>query len=194
MRQIMIDHSAQRTGENRPNEADKVRDRHQALAILRILRRQPGDRLNNLVLNDLLRFYALDDIQADLREALDRLERSGLIARIDSAPEVIVVELTQRGEQVASGQATADGVERARPGASTKGSTDSPRYWWRFPYVGSSSSLCDDRFKLPVRKEHIADASDLVDARPCHHRHVLSVRSIVRADDRVSKRRTAGIE
>ena len=71
--------------------------------------------MNNLVLNDHLRFYALDDIQADLREALDRLERSGLIARIDSAPEVIVVELTQRGEQVASGQATADGVERARP-------------------------------------------------------------------------------
>lgn len=100
---------------NRPAEEGAIRDRHRALLILRLIQRDGAGRMNDELLRSLLRLYAFIEEREALREALDRLEPSGLVERVESAPSVVVVQLTERGERVALGEAEAEGVQRAWP-------------------------------------------------------------------------------
>ena len=101
-------------GSNEPDPMRTIHNSHQALAILRAVQRQSGYRLNTNVLSDYLYELALGDTASDLRANLDILEKNGLI-KLNQTEHAVVVELTQRGSEVALGRAIQEGVLRPDP-------------------------------------------------------------------------------
>lgn len=91
-----------------------IRNAHQALAVLKALDREPSYQINANVLRDYLRELALGDTASDLRVNLDTLERYGVV-RLNQTECVLVVELTQRGSEVARGIAIQEGILRPDP-------------------------------------------------------------------------------
>lgn len=91
-----------------------IRREHRALAILRALQRESGYQSNDRILLDYLNGLAVGGTAIDIRVSLDDLERIGLL-KIKEVESVRVVELTQRGEEVALGQVIMEGVLRPGP-------------------------------------------------------------------------------
>lgn len=93
---------------------ETIRREHLALAILRLLDRQPGYGANERVLTDYFRQLALTTTSAETRLCLERLERLGLL-KSNTIDNIVVVELTKAGQEVANGYVRADGVLRPEP-------------------------------------------------------------------------------
>ena len=79
-----------------------------------MLQRQPGYRLNERVLADYLKGLAVGGTLADVRASLDALERMALL-KSEWWDELMIVALTERGEEVALGTVIVDGVLRPGP-------------------------------------------------------------------------------
>jgi DNA-binding PadR family transcriptional regulator len=101
-------------GANARSEMQMIREQHQALAVLRLLERETNGAANNRLLNDMLRFYAPEDLEGHLVDCLRRLESEGLVTTREVA-ELIVVELREMGENVALGRKKAESVMKAWP-------------------------------------------------------------------------------
>ena len=91
-----------------------IKEAHRALAVLRALERAPCYRMHELVLLDWLRVIALAATCDELTSTACLLEASGLV-RLEQHDENRVLELTERGQDVALGRATAEGVLRPGP-------------------------------------------------------------------------------
>lgn len=91
-----------------------IKEAHRALAVLRALERAPCYRMHELVLLDWLRVIALAGTRDELTSTACLLEASGLV-RLEQHDENRVLELNERGQDVALGRATADGVLRPGP-------------------------------------------------------------------------------
>ncbi|AZO49919.1 hypothetical protein [Mesorhizobium sp. M4B.F.Ca.ET.058.02.1.1] len=100
---------------NSVEPAENVRRQHQALAILRALQRDPHDqRANERVLADFLQALALGGSHEHVRAVLLRLSEIGLVLT-EMVETILVAKLTERGEAVALGNASCEGVLRAYP-------------------------------------------------------------------------------
>ncbi|MEC7795262.1 MAG: ArsR family transcriptional regulator [Pseudomonadota bacterium] len=93
---------------------EAIKETHRALAVLRALERAPCYRLNELVLLDLLRVIALAATRDELNSTARSLETFGLV-RLGQYDDNRVFELTEHGQDVALGRATAEGVLRPGP-------------------------------------------------------------------------------
>jgi hypothetical protein len=91
-----------------------IKEAHRALAVLRAIERAPCYRMHELVLLDWLRVIALAATRDELASTACLLEASGLV-RLEQHDENRVLELTERGQDVALGRATAEGVLRPGP-------------------------------------------------------------------------------
>ena len=91
-----------------------IKEAHRALAVLRALERAPCYRMHELVLLDWLRVIALAATRDELTSTACSLEAFGLV-RLGQHDENRVLELTARGQDVALGRATAEGVLRPGP-------------------------------------------------------------------------------
>jgi DNA-binding GntR family transcriptional regulator len=99
---------------NRPNELSRLRSEHRALAILRLLDRQPGYRSNELLIADWLAMIGLAGSWAETRDLLETLERKRLV-KLETAEGVMVAELTEQGLDAAKGVMIVEGVLRPGP-------------------------------------------------------------------------------
>ena len=70
--------------------------------------------VNSVVLLDWLRSIGLVSTRTELNEAISNLERLGLI-KTETVEGLIVLELRERGQDVACGRELADGVSRPEP-------------------------------------------------------------------------------
>lgn len=93
---------------------ESVRRKHQALAILRVLHRDRGRRANDHVLVDYLQTIALGGSHEQVRDELHRLAELALVA-VEQVENLLVARLTERGEAVATGTDSCEGVLRAHP-------------------------------------------------------------------------------
>lgn len=90
-------------------------DADQRLVILRLLRKQISYKSNSSVLTG-----ALDDLGHSLsrdsvKQHLHWLAEQGLVSLDEPVDGVLVVQLTERGLEVATGRAIAHGVSRPTP-------------------------------------------------------------------------------
>jgi len=93
---------------------ETVKNEHRALALLKLLQREPGYRLNDQIILGWFQRLALASIVADIRQCTEMLEAKGLI-KIDLVDSLQVFELTNDGEDVALGRSVVEGVLRPRP-------------------------------------------------------------------------------
>jgi hypothetical protein len=101
-------------GKNEPSALEKIRAAHRNLVVLRALKALPAYRTNELVLRDILDHFGIPSAAEDLRAGLRSLEDLATITT-DTNDALILVRLTQRGEDVASGLLVLDGVQRPGP-------------------------------------------------------------------------------
>ena len=78
---------------NEPDKIARIKSEHRSLAILRLLRSQPGYRSNDRIVQDWLNVFALSGSQAEIRECLDSLKRLGLI-KLEQKDTLAVIEMT----------------------------------------------------------------------------------------------------
>lgn len=83
------------------------------LVCLRILAEMPGYRANSSVIANLLEQFGHAVTRDQVKTELRWLEEQGLVA-IEDAGSVLVATLQERGQDVAGGRATVDGVARPR--------------------------------------------------------------------------------
>jgi len=99
---------------NEPDRLKLIRDSHQALAILRVAYREPSYRINDHVLGDYLHELALGGTTTDLHANLEALEKAGVV-KVTIIERVRVIELTERGSEVAHGKVVQEGILRPGP-------------------------------------------------------------------------------
>lgn len=85
------------------------------LVLLRCLTELPGYRANSSTLQNLLSSWAVQQTRDQVRTQLFWLKEQGLIEVEEELKEVLVVKITPRGAEVASGLATVPGVQRPSP-------------------------------------------------------------------------------
>jgi hypothetical protein len=100
-------------GSNEIDTLEQHKSEHRALALLRFLDRQPGNASNECIIGLLFERIGLVCSRQQVRDDLERVERLGLI-RISKTEDLVVVSLLAKGEEVAKGRITAEGV--LRPG------------------------------------------------------------------------------
>lgn len=93
---------------------EQIKGEHRALAILRFLHREPSYGSNERIIAAYLDLLAIGGTGAEIRSALDALERLALI-RAESRDGLTVVWLTQAGEDAALGRTAVEGVLRPAP-------------------------------------------------------------------------------
>ena len=99
---------------NEPEPLEVVKKEHRALALLKLLQRESGYRLNDQVILGWFQRLSLASTVADIRQCAEMLEAKGLI-KIDPVDTLQVFELTNDGEDAALGRSVVDGVLRPRP-------------------------------------------------------------------------------
>lgn len=99
---------------NRPDGLDDIRRKHRALAILRMLLNSSSYTSNDQVLGDWLQEIGLSCSNDDLRDQISALVNLGLLASRFSE-RIVVIELTNRGEEVAEGKTFVEEVMRPSP-------------------------------------------------------------------------------
>lgn len=92
----------------------KLRGEHRALAILRALQDLPCLSCNDSLIADFLDSLALSGTTPEIREAVNSLERLGLVT-IERADPLLVFRLTQKGDDAAKGLIVVEGVLRPPP-------------------------------------------------------------------------------
>lgn len=92
---------------------EQRKSEHRALALLRFLDRQPGNVSNELIVTDLFEKIGLACPQQQVRDALEQIEKLGLI-QTSRVGDLIVMILLAKGEEVANGLVIVDGI--LRPG------------------------------------------------------------------------------
>ena len=100
-------------GSNEINALEQQKSEHRALALLRFLNREPGNISNECVINLLFEKIGLVCSRQQVLDDLERLEKLGLI-RVSKTEGLVVVSLLAKGEEVAIGRVTVEGV--LRPG------------------------------------------------------------------------------
>lgn len=83
------------------------------LVILRVLTELNGYTSNNSIITDLLKAWGVQLSHDQTKTQLRWLEEQGLVT-IEDINGVLIATLTERGEDVAKGLATVDGVKRPR--------------------------------------------------------------------------------
>ncbi|UYZ84297.1 ArsR family transcriptional regulator [Entomomonas sp. E2T0] len=83
------------------------------LVILRVLTELNGYTSNNSIITELLKKWGLKVSHDQVKTHLRWLDEQGLIT-IEDINGVLIATLTERGEDVANGFATVDGVKRPR--------------------------------------------------------------------------------
>jgi len=96
---------------NAVDDYQAIRDSHRAREILLILAADVGNRINDLMLRDVLHAKALGGTREEVSATISMLERSGLV-RCGQVEDVLVLELTERGDDVAQKRASAEGVAK----------------------------------------------------------------------------------
>ena len=102
---------------NLPDPIRKIVQEERALAIVRILHAAPAMVANDSLLQKCVQAYGLTCGQDELRAELGRLERDGLMSS-ERKDNLLVVQLTKRGAEVAQGLIVVEGVARPDPGCS----------------------------------------------------------------------------
>ena len=82
------------------------------LVVLRTLSEMPSYRLNSSVLHSFITRYGHSFSRDQLRTELHWLAEQGLIVIEESIENVLVVKMTERGSDVASGLVVTHGVKR----------------------------------------------------------------------------------
>jgi len=88
----------------------------QRLVILRTLSGAPGYSANDSILDDILASFGHHISRDQVRTHLNWLEEQGLVNLQRAGEKTLVAVITQRGTDVASGQARVEGVKRPAPG------------------------------------------------------------------------------
>jgi repressor of nif and glnA expression len=83
------------------------------LVVLRLLQEMPANRSNSSVIADSLNLWGHHVSRDYVRTQLRWLEEQGLVS-IEDLDGVLVVTLTERGHDVATGAAVVDGVKKPR--------------------------------------------------------------------------------
>lgn len=83
------------------------------LVILRVLQEMPASRSNSSVIADMLVMWGHQVSRDYVRTQLRWLEEQELVS-VEDLDGVLVVTLTERGHDVATGAATVDGVKKPR--------------------------------------------------------------------------------
>jgi hypothetical protein len=99
---------------NVSHPAEEIVREQRALAILRLLQRQPGYTSNERVLGVYLDSLGLMTSRANLRQTMEALETSGFL-RIEKVDALMVLSLTDSGDDVATGREIVDGIARPEP-------------------------------------------------------------------------------
>ncbi|MGU5685220.1 VpaChn25_0724 family phage protein [Aeromonas allosaccharophila] len=86
----------------------------QRLLILRSLREMAGYSANESILDSCLEAYGHSCSRDVVRNHIRWLEEQGLLT-VEEVGKTLVVKLTGRGDDVATGQAVVDGVKKPRP-------------------------------------------------------------------------------
>ncbi len=94
---------------NRPDALEQCKSAHRALAVLRMLGREPSYASNEEIIDFYFAQLGLTCPRARVRDCLEMLERSGLI-EISKVETLMVVRLTAKGEEAGSGLVEVDGV------------------------------------------------------------------------------------
>jgi Fe2+ or Zn2+ uptake regulation protein len=88
----------------------------QRLVILRTLAAAPGYRANDSILDDVLAQFSHHISRDQVRTHVRWLEEQGLVV-VEPLGRTLNAKITQRGIDVAKGEAFVDGVKRPSPGA-----------------------------------------------------------------------------
>jgi hypothetical protein len=99
---------------NAATAIEQIKSEHRSLAILRLLHREMGYRANDLVLQGYLETIALSGASGEIRDCIDRLERGGFV-KTEWQNALVIVQLTARGEDAATGAISVAGVLRPGP-------------------------------------------------------------------------------
>lgn len=89
---------------------------HARLAVLRALTEAPGHSLNDSVLAMLMEQLGLPVTRDQLRTQIGWLEEQGLVRVSRPSESLMVVEVRERGGEVAIGRAHVEGIQRPSPG------------------------------------------------------------------------------
>lgn len=92
---------------------DQRKLEHRALALLRFLERQPGNKSNECIVSALFETIGLACSRQQVRDDIARIEKLALI-RSSNVEDLLVVILLAKGEEAANGRIAIDGV--LRPG------------------------------------------------------------------------------
>jgi hypothetical protein len=103
-------------GQNR-NSFDEVRREHRLLALIRTLLRSPSYAGNVLLLRDWLVRLGLAASLDVIRGDLQRLQELDLCV-LEKEGDLLLVTLTERGQEVAEGRSWLDGILRPGPDCS----------------------------------------------------------------------------
>lgn len=83
------------------------------LVTLRVLSEMPSYRANSSVIANVLHQFGHSVTRDQVKTELRWLQEQGLV-RIEEAGQVLVATLEERGQDVAEGRATVDGIARPR--------------------------------------------------------------------------------
>lgn len=101
------------------NDYAKYHGEHVRLAILKTLAGQSGYFANDSILHQVINAVGLSCTRDQVRGHIDWLAEQGLVAvkETGTTKQILVVTLTERGGDVATGAATVRGVQRPSPGS-----------------------------------------------------------------------------
>lgn len=102
-------------GKNTTSDLESILAEHRALATLHLLDRAACYRTNERIISARLEQLGMAALPEQIRDMLDAFERRGFV-RCERSDQVMVVILTQNGQEVARGLRSADAVLRPRPG------------------------------------------------------------------------------
>ena len=98
---------------NRPDPLAELKSKHRALALLRMLQREPSYMSNEEIISSYFELVGLACSREQMAACLAALERAGLI-EASTVEKLTVIRLTAKGEEVAKGLVVVEGV--LRPG------------------------------------------------------------------------------
>lgn len=98
---------------NRPSPLAELKSEHRALAVLRMLQREPSYMSNEEIVSAYFELVGLACSREQTTACLAVLERAGLI-EASTVEKLTVIRLTAKGEEVAKGLVVVEGV--LRPG------------------------------------------------------------------------------